>query len=326
MEIGLKIRGIYATALTKFFLDHNLAIVQPSRTIRERFAGYKKIDSSAPIDVEIVDFKDKQGILLKGDPAKLSFVVKLIREKFFDAILWERKCDELNLIRIEFPYLAKSALDKLRNEVLPSILHHHRLRIIASEYVDLMEKIELVNHPERREMIGKTLEKRLIWDKFGRGKVVGIEHVKLDGEVIFLSEGEITEISPQERKLTLKRTKYKGGGKYDGLNLPKELGDYAITEVREGDWVCKHTYYRRDGRPIGEYYNVNTPVEFYPDKIRYIDLEIDVVRWPDGKISVIEEELLQEKLRLGHLSEKLTEKAKKIAGELSGKFTQSIGH
>jgi len=31
MEIGLKIRGIYATALTKFFLDHNLAIVQPSR-------------------------------------------------------------------------------------------------------------------------------------------------------------------------------------------------------------------------------------------------------------------------------------------------------
>jgi len=35
MEIGLKIRGIYATALTKFFLDHNLAIVQPSRTLKD---------------------------------------------------------------------------------------------------------------------------------------------------------------------------------------------------------------------------------------------------------------------------------------------------
>jgi len=32
-------------------------------------------------------------------------------------------------------------------------------------------------------------------------------------------------------------------------------------------------------------------VEFYPDKIRYIDLEIDVVRWPDGKGRVIEEDL-----------------------------------
>jgi len=317
MEIGLKIRGIYATALTKFFLDHNLAIVQPSRTIRERFTGYKKINSFAPVDVEIVDFEDRQGILVKGNPAKLSFVVKLIREEFFDAILRERKYGELSFTEIEFPYLAKSALDELRNEVLPTLLHHHRLRIIASEYVDLMEKIELISYPEKRELIGKTLKKRLVWDKFERGKVVGIEHVKLDGEVILLSEGEIIEISPQERKLTLKRTKYKGGGKYNGLNLPKELGDYAITEIKEGDWVCKHTYYRQDGRLVGEYYNVNTPVEFYPDKIRYIDLEVDVVSWPDGRISVIEEELLQEKLRLGYLSEKLAEKAKKVAEELT---------
>jgi len=317
MEVGLKIRGIYATALTKFFLDHDLAIIQPSRTIRERFTSYKKIYSFGPVDVEIVDLENKQGVLLKGDPVKLSFVVKLIREKFYDVIFRERKYGKLNFMELEFPYLAKAALDELRNEILPTVLNHHRMRIIASEYVDLMEKMQLASHPERREKVGRSLEKRLIWDKLEKGEIVAVHHVKLDGEVISLSEGEIIEINPEERKLVLKRTKYKGRGEYNGLSLPKEPGDYAITEIKEGDWICKHTYHHRDNRLIGEYYNINTPVEFYSDKVRYIDLEIDVVKWPDGKVRVIEEELLDRALKLGYLSEKLAERAKKVAEELS---------
>ncbi|MCD6083458.1 hypothetical protein DRJ00_03020 [Candidatus Aerophobetes bacterium] len=316
MEVGLKIRGIYATALTKFFLEHNLAIVQPSRTIKERFRSYKKIDSPQPIEVKIRDLEDRQGISLQGEPDKVKFVAELIRKQFFDAICWKRRYGELEFVEIEFPYLAKSALDELRNEVLPTVANHHRLRIIASEYVDLVEKMQLTSHPERRKATGEALEKMLIWDKFEKGKMVAIDHVKLNGKIISLSEGKIIEISPEERKLVLKRTGYKGKDRYDGLELPKEEGDYALTEVREGSWFYKHTYHRRDGKLLGEYYNINTPVEFYPDKIRYVDLEIDVIRWPDGKVKVVEEELLEQKLRLGFLSEKLARKAKEVAEKL----------
>lgn len=322
MEIALKIRGIYTTALTKFFLDHNLAIVQPSKTIKERFHNYKNIDSCKPIAVEIRDVEDKQGILLKGQAVKLNFVVGLIRENFFDVLCWERIYGEFDFTEIEFPYLAKSALDELRNRVVPTVPNHHRLRIIASEYVDLMEKMQLARYPEKREATGKALEKRLIWDRFEKGKVVGIDHVKLDGKVISLSEGEIVEMSPEKRELTLKRAKYKGRDKYDGLNLPKEAGDYALTEVREGDWFYKHTYYHSDGEIVGEYYNINTPVEFYPDKIRYVDLEIDVVKWTDGKVEIIEEELLNQKLKLDCLSEDLAKKAERVAEELKEKLSR----
>lgn len=118
-----------------------------------------------------------------------------------------------------------------------------------------------------------------------------------------------------ERKLTLKRTRYKGGDKYDGLELPKEVGDYALTEAKESEWFYKHTYHHKDGRLVGEYYNINTPIEFYPNKIRYIDLETGVIRWPDGKVEVIEENLLDPQLKLGYLSEKLVKKAKRVAEE-----------
>jgi protein associated with RNAse G/E len=325
VEIGLKIRGIYTTALTKFFLDHNLAIVQPSEATRERFSGCKKIDSSEPIGVEIEDLEDKQGILLRGEPVKLHFVLNLLREKFFDALFWQRKYGGLDFAEIEFPYLTKSRLDELRNEVVVTVPHHHRLKIIASQYVDLMEKMELTTHPEKREDTGEALEKTLIWDTLVKGKLVSIDHVKLDGNLISLSEGEIVKIFPEERRLILKRTGYQGRNTYDGLGLPKEAGDYALTEAREGNWFYRHTYYRRDGRLIGEYCNVNTPLEFYPDRIRYIDLEIDVVRWPEGKVKVVEEELLDQKVKLGYLSEELAERAKRVARALKEKLSQQRG-
>lgn len=319
--MGLKIRGIYSTALTRFFVGHKFAIVQPSREIRERFRDDKKIDSPEAVEAEMSDLKDQQGILLKGERDKLNVVVGLIRKNFFDVVMRERKYGELNDIEIEFPYLAKSALDDLRNKVIPTVPNHHRLRIIASEYVDLMEKIQLSGHPEKREKVGKNLEEKLIWGKFEKGKEMAIEHVKLDGKVISLSEGEIIECKPAERKLLLQRRKYKGRNSYDGLNLQKEAGDYAMTQVREGNWFYKHTYYHQDGRLIGEYYNINTPIEFYPDKVRYIDLEMDVVKWSDGRVEIIEEKLLDRQLELGYLSQELANRAKKIAEELKEKLS-----
>ena len=317
MDIQLKIRGIYATALTRFFLDQGLVIVSPSEVVRHRFGNRRRIDLDGPADVSIDDLYNAQGILLEGHPEPLDAVIELVRVAFKDAILRKKDMDMHHAsIEVEFPYMAKSQLDALRARVVPTIVNHHRLRIVASDDVDLIEKRELAHHPEKREKVSQDMEKRLIWDRYRVGKELAIDHVKLNGRLISLSEGEILEMDQEEKRLTLKRWKFKGRGKYDGLNISKEAGDYAVTQVKEGDWFYVHNYFRRDGQLIGTYYNINTLVEFYPDSIRYVDLEIDVVRWPDGKTQIIDQESLNRYLERGYLSGALKERAERTADQL----------
>ena len=60
---------------------------------------------------------------------------------------------------------------------------------------------------------------------------------------------------------------------------------------------------------------INTPVEFYPDKIRYLDLEIDVVKWPDGRVHIIDKDLLSAHLATGRIGGKLMQSALSTAHE-----------
>jgi protein associated with RNAse G/E len=317
MDIHLKIRGIYTTALTKFFLDKGLTIVSPSEVIQSRFGYNEIIDPNDPKDVLIEDLNSGQGILLEGHPEPLDTVIQLITVSFEDSICRERATDvHHSVIEVEFPYLAKSYLDELRDRVVPTLSNHHRLRIIASEYVSLMEETELARHPEERETLSQNVEERLIWDAYSVGKELQVDHVKLDGRVISLSEGELLRVDPGEKRLILKRKRFMGRGRYDGLNIPKEAGDYAITQVKQGDWFYMHNYFRRNGQLIGTYYNINTLVEFYPDRIRYVDLEIDVVCWPDGKIQIIDREALNHHWEAGYVSRRLKQRAEAVANEV----------
>ncbi len=120
-------------------------------------------------------------------------------------------------------------------------------------------------------------------------------------------------MSFEDNMLTLKRL-IKRGGVYDGINERKEEGDYVITEAKEESWILKHSYFSKSGELKGELYNINTPIEFYPDKIRYIDLEVDVANKSFAKI--IDVEKLEKALEEGFISKKLAEKALKIAEEL----------
>jgi protein associated with RNAse G/E len=323
MTLALKIRGIYTTALTSFLLEKGIAIASPSRETEVRFAKVKGDLCRELADVEISDLEARQGILIQGDPDACAQTTELIKDNFLDVIL--RKKMRPWATEIEFPRLTKSVLDEERNKIVPTVLHHHRLKTIASEFVDLMEKQDLTNHPEKRKAVSENLERKLIWDGYSPGKEIAIEHVKLDGELVYLSEGELIEADFKERKLVLKRRKFKGRSKYDGLNAEKREGDYAITEVKEGDWFYRHTYWRRDGELIGRYFNVNTPVEFYPDKVRYVDLEVDVVAWPGGKVEVIDESILERQVLAGFLSHGLQDRAIQVAHKLRSKLISQGG-
>jgi protein associated with RNAse G/E len=314
--LSVKIRGIYTTALTSFFSERGLAIASPSVETAERFRKRRGAVFKDPAQLEIRDLQGRQGVFIQGSRDACTQVVGMIKESFLDAIFRETGGMEPYGMEIEFPYLTKSALDEQRNKVVPTVHNHHRLRIIASDYVDLMEKKELSNHPERRKAVSENLERRLIWDSYFPGKEIGLVHVKLDGQVLSLSEGEILQADFNNRRIILKRSKFKGRSVYDGLDVPKKEGDYAITEVREGEWFYRHTYVTKNGEIIGCYYNINTPVEFYPQEMRYVDLDIDVVSWPDGKAEVKDEAILEKQFESGYLNGKLKELAIKTADDL----------
>jgi predicted RNA-binding protein associated with RNAse of E/G family len=83
--------------------------------------------------------------------------------------------------------------------------------------------------------------------------------------------------------------------------------------MEEGAWHFKHTYYDRNNDEKGEYFNICTPIEIFPTKIRYIDLEVDVVRFPDGESRIIDEEHLRKRVEEGIFPEKIASLAMREA-------------
>ena len=86
MAHGVKIRGIYTTALTKLLLNAGYAIIDPSPEIQERFS-LKPVQESP--DIVIQDREDHQGIDIVGESYLLSLLVRLLQETLMDAILLE---------------------------------------------------------------------------------------------------------------------------------------------------------------------------------------------------------------------------------------------
>ncbi len=263
-----------------------------------------------------MDRSDGQGVILEGDPGRTAEVMDVLRSVLFDMVSRRVTAPEdkdAAIYDVEFPFLSKASLDRIRGEVVPTMEGHHRFRIIASGYVDLVEQ-EVEEHPFKMKEMGEAVKKRLILDSLERGKGLGIEHVKPEGNLIRLKGGEITSLSGDKGEMLIRRVLK--GGRYDGLGLIIERGDYAITRVREGDWVVKHSYYSAGGNLKGEYWNINTPVEFYPGKIRYVDLHVDVVLKGGERPEVIDRDQLERIVEKGYIRGELALKALQVAERL----------
>jgi hypothetical protein len=311
----VKIRGIYTTALTKLLIESRCSIVYPSREVLSRFGV--KGSGSPTTDVAITDRPDGQGVILEGDPERAVQVMEALRTVLLDVVfrrLTPPENKDTVTYDVEFPYLSKVSLDRIRGEVVPTLDGHHRFRIICSEYVDLIER-EMEKYPFKMAKMEEAVRERLILDALEEGKVLRIEHVKPEGNVIQLRGGGITSLSADKREMLIRRDL--SGGRYDGLGLIIEEGDYAITHVKEGDWLVKHSYYSAEGGLRGEYWNINTPVEFYPDRIRYIDLHVDVVLRRGGSPEIIDRDQLDRLADEGSVNEELARKALRIAEALA---------
>lgn len=329
MKPSVKVRGIYATALSELFRQEGFLIAQPSPALARRL-GLKREPQSAA--VEVSDREDGQGVIIRGDKGEAELVLLALRKRLPHAIFRNRRLRAFQEAagrgeksfhfdfgfdyEVEFPAPSKRALDGIRAAKTPTLSHHHHLRLIAPAELDRAEE-ELARRPEAGEEMAAELKRRLIFDKYEAGRLLSLEHVKPDGQVRQLSPGEIVGFQMPEAHLRLKRTQFRGRNTYDGLGVPKEEGDHALTEAREGSWVLKHAYFDQKGQPKGEFFNINTPIELYPDRLRYVDLEVDVVRWPDGSTRIVDEDKLAEAVESGFLSQELASTALEIARKLA---------
>lgn len=307
----VKIRGIYTTGLTKLLLGSQCSIVHPSPEVLSRF-GIKE-SGSLTVDVSIVDRPDRQGVILEGDPERAAKVIDVLRNALFDVVsrrVTPPENKDTAIYDVEFPFLSKGSLDRMRGEVVPTMEGHHRFRIISSEYVDLVER-EVEKFPFKKKKMEEAVKKRLILDTLERGKGLKIEHVKPEGNLIQLQGGEITFLSGDKGEMVIRRPLK--GGRYDGLGMIIDKGDYAMTSVREGDWLVKHSYYSAEGGLKGKYWNINTPVEFYPERVRYVDLHIDVVLKGEERPQIIDKDQLEGLVEMGYIKGELACKSLQVA-------------
>lgn len=312
MNARIRVRGVYSTAITRLLLDWDYIVVDPSPKIRERF-GLEF--PTGPHDILICDREDLQGIELVGEPERICQFLTFLQERLMDTVVLQLTPEDDNEVlirgRVEFPGWTKEALDTLRVSVTPTLARHHRLRAIDPKMVERAET-DLQAHPDQKENLERRLLEETILLPLEKCGIVRLEHIRPSGKVVRFREGLLIESS--EDRIVFKRSF--SDGRYDGLDVPIRHGDYGLTEVQEGSWVVKHSYFTREGKPIGEYYNINTPVELYPYGARYLDLEVDVIRRADEAPFLVDREKLAMLTQKGAIGPALEQKAMEIAEDL----------
>jgi hypothetical protein len=207
---------------------------------------------------------------------------------------------------------SRFALDDRRRVVTTTMPGHHRTKAAseaASAGVDLVEALCTPSDDDEFPF-------GVVTRQFGpvEGDTVSIGHGKPDGRLITLGRGEVVEHG-LDGTIAVRR-ELTGGGTYDALGVPRESGDVALTKFREGRWWYPTVYRSADEELKGTYVNVCTPVECFPDAVRYVDLHVDVIKHADGTVERVDDDELDAAVDAGELSPDLAEKARRVATSL----------
>jgi hypothetical protein len=205
---------------------------------------------------------------------------------------------------------SRSALDSHRRAVTTTMPGHHRTKAAHSDASAAVDFAEAICEPTGEFPFAAVTR------QFGprEGDRVSIGHGKPEGRQITLGHGTVTEYDPAGG-ITLERD-MSPGGRYDALDVRRAAGDVAITKFREGRWWYATVYQDDRGATKGTYINVCTPLEIFPDSVRYMDLHVDVVRHADGTVKRVDDDELDEAVKAGYLPEPLAQKARDVATQV----------
>jgi Ribonuclease G/E len=206
---------------------------------------------------------------------------------------------------------SRFALDEHRRAVTTTMPGHHRIKASHESASAGVDFAEALCDPNGEFPFG------VVTRQFGpvKGDRVRIGHGKPDGRLILLGSGEVVDYDGDEGTLSVER-QMSPGGNYDALDVPRESGDIALTKFREGRWWYPTVYRDSEGERKGTYVNVCTPVECFPDTIRYVDLHVDVVKHADGRVQRVDDDELDAAVEAGEISSELAEKARDVASAL----------
>ena len=225
---------------------------------------------------------------------------------------------------IEFPAEVKDALDKTRAKIRPTIDSHHFFK--SAGYASLVDLAEMLidDRPEDKAYLKSKLEKVVYRDMPKVDDPINIEHVKLDGRNIILARGRVIEANNNEvvirRQFRYTSRKLKITQEFtDGADVPRDEGDYALSYIKPNSLTLITDYFSKDDILKGTYVNINTGVELYPGngntpgRVRYVDLEIDVVSPINGLTRIIDQHLLKRAVQRGFITEEMAEVARNKA-------------
>ncbi|MBX5321552.1 MAG: DUF402 domain-containing protein [Candidatus Bathyarchaeota archaeon] len=310
----LKIVGNYAILVQK----SNVGVSLQIRDIKKRAELYALGKQLSPEDWGIIwrePAAHKSKDVLENEITALVRKVKTLNEKASSASASSLLVEGSYFMDVEFPYASKRKMDMLRASVTPTIDGHHFYKSCGGKVSAALESAEKLL--EKGQSLGEVEElfKRQIQLEFPEeGSIVNVEHVKLSGAVFHLGQAVLEAINRGEIRYS--RT-IKADGFYDGLGVAKEAGDKAASETKPGKWYITTNYYSKDGEWKGTYININTPVEIYPNTIRYIDLEVDVCVRTNSETKILDMEKLEKAMEKGIISRTLFEKIKANAEEIA---------
>lgn len=335
--------GTYAANLTDgFTLPGNLVVIDPdshsvniSRKIKESKERNKLLELGRGL------IKDKDfGIIfrtsakfaseedIRQEIEELEKELKEIQDRIEET--WGeigRIYSKFNTINLIFPYQVKQEFDEIRSDVIPTIHKHHMIKSAPRKKkktgIYHAEEWVLLDYTEDMLKIVPDSSKKAIenffldtyYERIKKGKWMDICHLKLSGEAMDMKGGKIQELSKQPNrplKFSLKRY-FRGGGTYDGLDMPIEGGDYALSYYQEDKWYYLSEYYSSEGELKGKYININTPIEITNHCVEYVDLEIDVIERNDGTREIIDADHLEKAFRMKIISADLYERALQLA-------------
>ncbi|WP_232687245.1 DUF402 domain-containing protein [Halobacterium zhouii] len=203
---------------------------------------------------------------------------------------------------------SRFALDDARRDVTDTLTGHHRVKAgceAASAAVDFAESLGAAPG---------SFPFDAVTDRFGptEDDSVAIHHGKPAGDCFSLGRGDVVERNVEKAQVTVRR-EMTGGGTYDALGVDREAGDTATTRFTEGNWWYPTVYRGEEGSVKGTYINVSTPVEVFPDAVRYVDLHVDVIKHADGAVELVDEDELAAAVDAGHVTQELADRALDVA-------------
>lgn len=120
-------------------------------------------------------------------------------------------------------------------------------------------------------------------------RTITVHAKKYDGRVRKTWTGGLASLSDE---LVILVAKFEEGVEHNDLGFIKP-GTISFEHFWLDRWYNVFRFHAPTGELIAYYVNIAMPAEMEGDVLSYVDLDIDVIRWPDGRVDVLDRDDLE---------------------------------